>query len=597
MNSSSYMYNVSSVLSNRDSPSTAMAKNIIILTLGLTINYINCALIHTFRKHQVFYLNPRYILFIHLVVNDMIQLTTTVSLFLISYIFYTINASLCCLIIVFAVFTSFNTPINLAVMAVECYIAVCFPLRHAELCTVKRTYILIVCIWVLSATSVMPDIFLILATEPVRLFYSTIFCERDNLFRHPVSLQKRDVSYIIYLTLVWLTLFFAYFRIIFAAHAANSADRNAKKARNTILLHGFQLLLCMLTYVFPMIRNSIVFWFPKHYIHIVFVCYIIVQILPRFVSPIVYGLRDNMFKQHLRKHLLCGMRAGKMVERQRLHQVVRVQQVMMLQQAKRTEDAATDIELEIAVADADESEIAAEGNEPGMTAADCNETTETSANKEPVGVATDDEAAEGDVSEGAPAEEPIEGATDDETTGTTTDDETTRTAADDEQGEVAARDMGPTRSLGLTSSLGHTSSLGLRAVAAAGPEAGGISWLSPWRHTEKRDTGRWSIMVNHYRDTGRWSVMADPYSDTGKWCVITNFHGYTGRWSIMADPHGDTGNWSIITNSHGDTGKWSVIADPYRDKGSCSITSNPHNDTGRWGVMCLGSWRAMKHRR
>ncbi|XP_037535832.1 odorant receptor 131-2-like [Nematolebias whitei] len=305
---SSYISNVSSVLTNRDTASSIMAKNIIILTLGLTINYINCALIHTFRKHQVFYLNPRYILFIHLVVNDMIQLTTTVSLFLISYIFYKINASLCCLIIVFAVFTTLNTPINLTVMAVECYIAVCFPLRHAELCTVKRTYILIVCIWVLSAVSIMPDIFLILATEPARLFFSTIFCERDNLFRHPVSIQKRDVSYIIYLTLVWLTLFFAYFRILFAAHAANSADRNVKKARNTILLHGFQLLLCMLTYIYNMFRNSIVLWFPNHYVHILFVWYIIIQVLPRFVSPIVYGLRDKTFKQHLRKYLLCGMR-------------------------------------------------------------------------------------------------------------------------------------------------------------------------------------------------------------------------------------------------------------------------------------------------
>lgn len=89
------------------------------------------------------------------------------------------------------------------------------------------------------------------------------------------------------------------------------------------------------------------------------------------------------------------------------------------------------------------------------------------------------------MSEGTPAEypmedaaeEPMEGTTDYETTGTPTGDETTRIAADDEPGEVAARDMGPTRS------LGPTSSLKLKAVAAAGPEAGGMSWS--WRHTEE----------------------------------------------------------------------------------------------------------------
>ena len=53
MNSSTYGYNVLTVLTYRDSYSTAVAKNVIVLALGLSINYINAALIHTFRKHQV----------------------------------------------------------------------------------------------------------------------------------------------------------------------------------------------------------------------------------------------------------------------------------------------------------------------------------------------------------------------------------------------------------------------------------------------------------------------------------------------------------------------------------------------------------------
>ncbi|KAL7407311.1 hypothetical protein ABVT39_006747 [Epinephelus coioides] len=67
----------------------------------------------------------------------MIQLTSTISLFVFSYVFYRINASLCCLIVTLSIFNTLNTPLNLAVMAVECYIAICLPLRHAELCTIK----------------------------------------------------------------------------------------------------------------------------------------------------------------------------------------------------------------------------------------------------------------------------------------------------------------------------------------------------------------------------------------------------------------------------------------------------------------------------
>ncbi|XP_035486192.2 odorant receptor 131-2-like [Scophthalmus maximus] len=315
MNSSFSNYNVSSQ-SYRDSLSSAVAKNVIVVALGLIINYTNGTLINTFRKHQIFYLNPRYILFIHLVLNDMIQLTVTISLLVFSYVFYKINASFCCLLITLAVFTTFNTPLNLAVMAVECYIAICLPLRHAELCTIKRTYILIGWIWVMSAVSMLPDVFIVMATEPARLFHSTIFCERDNLFRHPISLKKRDVSHIISLIGVWLTLFYTYFKIFFAAKAAKevkSGDGNATKARNTILLHGFQLLLCMLTYVGPIVKKALFYWFPKYYVHAAFVCYIIIQILPRFISPIVYGLRDKTFRQYLKNYLLCTAKSASML--------------------------------------------------------------------------------------------------------------------------------------------------------------------------------------------------------------------------------------------------------------------------------------------
>ncbi|XP_015254141.1 PREDICTED: olfactory receptor 1N2-like [Cyprinodon variegatus] len=310
MNSSSLNFNMSRALTYRDSPGTAVAKNVLIMALGISINYINGTLIHTFRKHQIFYMNPRYILFIHLVVNDMIQLTASISLFVISYVFYKINASFCCFIVTFAVFTTVNTPLNLALMAVECYIAVCFPLQHAELCTIKRTYFLIGCIWVLSAASILPDIFIILATEPLWLFHATIFCQRDNLFRRPINIQKRDVSHIIFLTGVWFTLFFTYFRIFFVAQAANSAKGKAKSARNTILLHGVQLLLCMLTYVAPLAQKIFLFLAPAYSVQILFVLYILIQILPRLVSPIVYGLRDCTFKQYLGKYFLCTVRAA-----------------------------------------------------------------------------------------------------------------------------------------------------------------------------------------------------------------------------------------------------------------------------------------------
>ncbi|TNN31950.1 hypothetical protein EYF80_057891 [Liparis tanakae] len=50
MNSS---VNVTVVLDHRDSFSKAVIKNVIVVVLGLSINYINAALIYTFHNHQV----------------------------------------------------------------------------------------------------------------------------------------------------------------------------------------------------------------------------------------------------------------------------------------------------------------------------------------------------------------------------------------------------------------------------------------------------------------------------------------------------------------------------------------------------------------
>uniref|UniRef100_A0A672F999 G-protein coupled receptors family 1 profile domain-containing protein n=1 Tax=Salarias fasciatus TaxID=181472 RepID=A0A672F999_SALFA len=211
----------------------------------------------------IFKTNPRYILFIHLVLNDMILLTVTVSLFLLAYIFNTIYVLFCALLIVPAVLTTQNTPLNLLFMAVECYISVCIPLRYSQLCTVKRTYAVIV-------------------------------------FRSSYSVNKRDASHIVFLVIVWLALYYTFFRILFVA---KTADANANKATNTILLHGFQVLLCMIVYVQPKFTQFLLFLFPGQARLIYFAVFVISQILPRFSNPIVYGLRDATFRKYFKRYL------------------------------------------------------------------------------------------------------------------------------------------------------------------------------------------------------------------------------------------------------------------------------------------------------
>ncbi|XP_040014838.1 odorant receptor 131-2-like [Xiphias gladius] len=292
--------NITTAVNYWDTFNMAVGKNVAVVVLGITINYINATMVHTFNKHHFFKANPRYILFIHLVFNDMIQLTTSISLFIFSYAFNTVYVPVCILLILPAILTTQNTPLNLAFMAAECYVAVCIPLRYNYICTARRTYLVIGIIWATSSLSVLPDVFMLLATEPLQFLHSRVYCYRDAVFRSTYSLKKRDASHILFLVVVWLSLFYTYFRILLVAKAAHA---EAKKARNTILLHGFQVLLCMMVYVQPMLHQLLTKLFPGDDRFIKFAIFTINQILPRFVSPIVYGLRDKTFRKFFKRYL------------------------------------------------------------------------------------------------------------------------------------------------------------------------------------------------------------------------------------------------------------------------------------------------------
>lgn len=238
-----------------------------------------------------------------MVINDAIQLTTTTLLFILSYVLYRINVAVCCFFILLAVFTTRNTPVNLACMAIERYIAICKPLRHAQICTVRRTYVVISLIWFLCVAPDITDLFFTLATESLGFFHQSVFCLRSNIFKDPILAHKRLAFDILYFSCVFLTLVFTYLRILFAARMLATEKTSAQRARKTILLHGAQLFMCMLSYISPSVEIVLQLIFPGQILEIRFANFLIVYVLPRFLSPVIYGFRDKKFRKHLKMNL------------------------------------------------------------------------------------------------------------------------------------------------------------------------------------------------------------------------------------------------------------------------------------------------------
>ncbi|XP_062852797.1 odorant receptor 131-2-like [Trichomycterus rosablanca] len=283
-------------------------QNFIIVFLGLVIICINSIFVLTFFKSPIFINNPRYILYIHLVINDMIMVWITVTLFVMAYAWQNVIFSFCCPLLIIASTTQKNTPLNLAAMALERYIAICKPLHHPQICTVRRTYFLIFFIWIAGIIPPLIDLVISAILFPLFIYLQTVnACAAVKLYNTDYHYKKNMALNVIYTSFVWIVLVYTYCRVLFTAKKMSSDKVSAKKAQSTILLHGVQQLLCMLSYTTPVIDLFFARILPDQLIKISFYAYLLTNIVPRLLSPLIYGVRDQAFAKHLRKNVSCTL--------------------------------------------------------------------------------------------------------------------------------------------------------------------------------------------------------------------------------------------------------------------------------------------------
>ncbi|KAK9973754.1 hypothetical protein ABG768_024463 [Culter alburnus] len=295
-----------------DSYEEALAKNIVIVCLGFIINFINGMLVVTFFSSTMFSRDSRYILYIHLVINDMLMIFVSVTLYVLSYASPLVNVSWCCILVILGKVTFNITPLNLAGMAIERFIAICKPLHHSQICTPQRTHIFVCLLWVLGAIPFLVDIIILLLTQPISFFRSFVPCYPIYVFPSKAHQDNTTASQVIYMSLVWIILIYTYCRVLFTARKAVSKG-SANKARSTILLHGVQLLLCMLSYITPLMYIIITPFFPQHRTKITFCIYLFTNIMPRLLSPLIYGIRDQKFMKQMKEYFTCKVIIVKIV--------------------------------------------------------------------------------------------------------------------------------------------------------------------------------------------------------------------------------------------------------------------------------------------
>ncbi|XP_018425206.1 PREDICTED: olfactory receptor 51E1-like [Nanorana parkeri] len=241
--------------------------------------------------------NARYILFAHMLINDTIHLSLGLFLCFGSGFYLYIPVPVCYVLVTCATATFRITPYNLAFMALERYVAICFPLRHIMLCTAQRTYFAIAAMWFVGLVPNMADLIVLISSVEKKYFSQNLLCQQQSLIVLPAQSTIQSSTIIVSLILVSLVILFTYIKVMLIARKTGSGKSSASKAGRTVILHAVQLFLCLLslTSSFSELYRGDYFLFVIMFNFLLFMC------LPRLLSPLIYGIRDEVFSKSIKK--------------------------------------------------------------------------------------------------------------------------------------------------------------------------------------------------------------------------------------------------------------------------------------------------------
>ncbi len=272
-------------------PSTKIS---VLMLISLFFFFVNSVMFFTLRSKRVFHETPRYILFGHMLMNDSVLLLLTTIMFTMGSYYLQVTRAICTLLVFISYCTFRNAPLTLALMSLERYVAICYPLRHCNIATPKRTGIAIGIIWLLSSINIITDIILVLIINP-SLFIEVLFCTQEQLFLFKWQLDKYQGFDVLYFVFVAVIIIFTYISIMITARSISSDKDSAKKALKTVLLHLIQLGLCLTSFLYATINKAIytVSDSSSLFINLRYLNFLIILMLPRCLSPLIYGMRDE----------------------------------------------------------------------------------------------------------------------------------------------------------------------------------------------------------------------------------------------------------------------------------------------------------------
>ncbi|KAK2846813.1 hypothetical protein Q5P01_009812 [Channa striata] len=269
--------------------------------------FLSCivVMLNIFASHRQFLDSSRYILFASMLINDTVQLLVSVLLFFLVMCQVKFALVYCFPLLFISTATFQNTPLILATMSLERYVTIIYPLQCPPAWHSDRIWIIILSLWILSCVCGITVCSIEQHNSTVNIFLTPVVCRSAVVNSSPIQTFFKTVVNILCFAAVAVIILFTYVRILLETRKLRQDRTSVSKAMNTVLLHGFQLLLCMLAFTIPITESLIVFytnWLLKDIAFFNFFCFVLI---PRFLSPLIYGFRDQSFRSYIEVIFLC----------------------------------------------------------------------------------------------------------------------------------------------------------------------------------------------------------------------------------------------------------------------------------------------------
>uniref|UniRef100_A0A8C7WXI4 Odorant receptor, family 93, subfamily A, member 8 n=1 Tax=Oryzias sinensis TaxID=183150 RepID=A0A8C7WXI4_9TELE len=266
--------------------------------------YVNSIMVFALLRKPLLLETPRYILFAHLLFTESIQLMLTMLLYIFAVTTVQIIGYVCIAVTQFAAITIRMSPLNLAAMSLERYIVISFPLRHTTISTPRMAGVAILVIWTVASLDTFIQIFMFVSLKS-NSYSSQGICKRNSVFQLHVFVIIDRAFTVVNFVLVTTIVLYTYIAVMITA--MTSLERSINKAHKTLLLHLFQLCLCLVSTTFDMIDSSELLTLDRAMaIDVQFVLFLSLIIFPKCLSPLIYGLRDHNLKHSFKYHFTFG---------------------------------------------------------------------------------------------------------------------------------------------------------------------------------------------------------------------------------------------------------------------------------------------------